>query len=583
MTAWRRGRASSTPRVVPSTAARAGRRSRHVFPEGVADAADAVAVLIRVPDSALEAADADVRATGGLLAYSKLCTHAGCPVGLYVDDRRTLLCPCHQSEFDVLDGGRPLSGPAACPLPRLPLSIHADGALVAHGDFDAPVGPGGGRGDCGLAAIDVRTADFAAGGGLGCSGGAAHGVWQRADAQCTATERRGGHTTAVVCWLMFVTAVAVGIVVAALILWGALRRRVRTHDRWATTPSSRSAASASRRSSWSASPSSPSSPPRCAATGGRRRSAVDRDRRAAVLVGGQVSRQRRRHRERDHDPRDRPVELTLRSADVIHSFWVPELAGKQDLIPGRPTARARAERTGRTGGVRRVLRDPARRDGLRRPRPRRRRLRRLERRAGADRTVAVGPGRTRPEVFDAAPCGGCHRIDGTAANGDVGPDLTHLATRATLGAGVLDNTPENLAHWITSVDEVKPGRRCRRSSSATTTSTRSSPTWRRRDDRGRPRTRRRHRRTARGDRSDARRAGSLRAHAGSGRTRPASRASSPPSTTSASGCATSTPRSRSSSSPGSRRSSCASSSRPPRPTCSARRRTTSCSRCTARR
>ncbi len=111
-----------------------------VFPEGHLDAADAVAVLVRVPTDS-------PRSTGteppvdGIYVYSKICTHAGCPVGLYVDERRTLLCPCHQSEFDVIDGAQPVSGPAARALPRLPIAAGADGALSATGDFDRPVGP----------------------------------------------------------------------------------------------------------------------------------------------------------------------------------------------------------------------------------------------------------------------------------------------------------------------------------------------------------------------------------------------------------------------------------------------------------
>ena len=76
------------------------------------------------------------------MAYSKLCTHVGCPVGLYQADTHELLCPCHQSTFDVLDGARPSFGPATRSLPQLPLSIDRDGFLVAQADFDEPVGPG---------------------------------------------------------------------------------------------------------------------------------------------------------------------------------------------------------------------------------------------------------------------------------------------------------------------------------------------------------------------------------------------------------------------------------------------------------
>jgi ubiquinol-cytochrome c reductase iron-sulfur subunit len=77
----------------------------------------------------------------GLIAVSKVCTHAGCPVGLYQATTHQLLCPCHQSAFDVLDGAKPVFGPAAAPLPQLPLEIDADGHVRSRGDFVAPIGP----------------------------------------------------------------------------------------------------------------------------------------------------------------------------------------------------------------------------------------------------------------------------------------------------------------------------------------------------------------------------------------------------------------------------------------------------------
>src|SRR5690606_34527166 len=76
------------------------------------------------------------------IAYSKVCTHVGCPVGLYEADLGTLLCPCHQSTFDVYDAAKPVFGPAAKPLPQLPLEIDDDGVIVATGPFSDPVGPG---------------------------------------------------------------------------------------------------------------------------------------------------------------------------------------------------------------------------------------------------------------------------------------------------------------------------------------------------------------------------------------------------------------------------------------------------------
>ena len=77
-----------------------------------------------------------------IVAYSKICTHAGCPVGLYQAELGLLLCPCHQSTFDVLEWARPVFGPAARSLPQLPLALDDDGYIIATGDFSGPVGPG---------------------------------------------------------------------------------------------------------------------------------------------------------------------------------------------------------------------------------------------------------------------------------------------------------------------------------------------------------------------------------------------------------------------------------------------------------
>jgi ubiquinol-cytochrome c reductase iron-sulfur subunit len=114
-----------------------------VFPEGHAGSADGQAVLMRVPQQLIRANPERLGwSPEGFIAYSKVCTHAGCPVGLYQADTHQLLCPCHQSAFDVLDGARAVSGPAAWPLPQLPLQIDNDGFLIAAGDFSEPVGPG---------------------------------------------------------------------------------------------------------------------------------------------------------------------------------------------------------------------------------------------------------------------------------------------------------------------------------------------------------------------------------------------------------------------------------------------------------
>lgn len=114
-----------------------------VFPEGDVGAADGQVVLVRVAPRRLELPQGrESWAPDGIVAYSKVCTHAGCPVGLYSAATHELLCPCHQSAFDVLRGARPIHGPAAWPLPQLPIRLDATGAVVADGELSAPVGPG---------------------------------------------------------------------------------------------------------------------------------------------------------------------------------------------------------------------------------------------------------------------------------------------------------------------------------------------------------------------------------------------------------------------------------------------------------
>ena len=78
---------------------------------------------------------------GGILAYSKICTHVGCPISLWEQQTHHLLCPCHQSTFDLGNSGVVVFGPAARSLPQLPLKVNAEGYLVAQSDFTVPVGP----------------------------------------------------------------------------------------------------------------------------------------------------------------------------------------------------------------------------------------------------------------------------------------------------------------------------------------------------------------------------------------------------------------------------------------------------------
>ncbi|HEU4919643.1 MAG TPA: Rieske (2Fe-2S) protein, partial [Candidatus Limnocylindrales bacterium] len=113
-----------------------------VFPNGDTSDPNSATLVIRVDPAVLrlDPARADW-APDGIVAYSKLCTHAGCPVGLYRSAQHVLICPCHQSEFDVLTGATPVSGPAARPLPQLPIARAGDGTFVALDDFPDPVGP----------------------------------------------------------------------------------------------------------------------------------------------------------------------------------------------------------------------------------------------------------------------------------------------------------------------------------------------------------------------------------------------------------------------------------------------------------
>ena len=113
-----------------------------VFPEDALGSGDSQAVLIRVQSGSLQLPpDRLAVAPDGYVAYSKICTHAGCAVGLFLARVHQLRCPCHQSTFDVLNGAQPVYGPAARALPQLPIEIDPGGTIRALGDFTAPVGP----------------------------------------------------------------------------------------------------------------------------------------------------------------------------------------------------------------------------------------------------------------------------------------------------------------------------------------------------------------------------------------------------------------------------------------------------------
>ncbi len=121
----------------------------HVIPEGLKDSEDwieekakAVVLVIRLdPRDLTEATDRKDWSYQGIVAYSKICTHVGCPVALYEQQTHHLLCPCHQSTFDIADGAKVVFGPAKRPLPQLPITVDAEGYLVAQSDFLEPIGP----------------------------------------------------------------------------------------------------------------------------------------------------------------------------------------------------------------------------------------------------------------------------------------------------------------------------------------------------------------------------------------------------------------------------------------------------------
>jgi cytochrome c oxidase subunit II len=161
-----------------------------------------------------------------------------------------------------------------------------------------------------------------------------------------------------------------------------------------------------------------------------------------------------------HIPVGRPVLLTLEASDVIHSVWFPDLAGKKDLIPGRTATLAlRADQPGLYRGqcaefcgyqhakmVLYVIAEPAAQ---------------YEQWAAHSRASAPPPAndltRRGQQVFMQSTCAMCHAISGTIASGQQAPDLTHVASRQTLAAGTLPNTPSALSAWISDPQLAKPG------------------------------------------------------------------------------------------------------------------------------
>ena len=114
-----------------------------VFPQGHVDVEDSQTILIRLShEDVVTKPGRELWGPEGYVGYSKVCTHAGCPVGLYQQQFKKLLCPCHQSTFSVPDGAEPVFGPATRSLPQLPLMVDDNGMLRSRSDYTEPVGPG---------------------------------------------------------------------------------------------------------------------------------------------------------------------------------------------------------------------------------------------------------------------------------------------------------------------------------------------------------------------------------------------------------------------------------------------------------
>lgn len=161
-----------------------------------------------------------------------------------------------------------------------------------------------------------------------------------------------------------------------------------------------------------------------------------------------------------HIPVGRPVAIELASADVIHSFWVPNLSGKKDMIPGRTNLlTVQADRAGRYGGVCAEYCGRAHalmgmvvishdHDDFRRWW--------ISRRKAAVEPRAPSAGLA---LFKESGCAACHAIDGTDTVGRTGPNLTNVAARQTLGAGILPNNRGTMTGWVGHSQSIKPGNR----------------------------------------------------------------------------------------------------------------------------
>ncbi len=107
----------------------------------IANAKAPVIVVRMEPDEIQDVEGRENWTVDGIICYSKICSHVGCPISLYERTTHHVLCPCHQSTFDLADGAKVIFGPAARALPQLALAVDDEGYLVAQSDFDEPVGP----------------------------------------------------------------------------------------------------------------------------------------------------------------------------------------------------------------------------------------------------------------------------------------------------------------------------------------------------------------------------------------------------------------------------------------------------------
>jgi ubiquinol-cytochrome c reductase iron-sulfur subunit len=112
------------------------------LPDAMTELAKASTILINVPEEMFKPLKGRENwHVGGVVAYSKICTHVGCPAALYEQTTHHILCPCHQSTFDATDGAKVIFGPAARSLPQLPITVDSEGYFVATSDYHEPVGP----------------------------------------------------------------------------------------------------------------------------------------------------------------------------------------------------------------------------------------------------------------------------------------------------------------------------------------------------------------------------------------------------------------------------------------------------------